>query len=116
MRFKIDENLPAELCDDLRAAGHEADTVAAQGMAGAPDTAILAHVQSENRALFTLDKGIGDVRAYPPDQYAGIVLFRPRTSGRSATLAFVRNHLPVLLQADLKGHLLVVSESGIRIR
>jgi hypothetical protein len=25
VRFKLDENLPIELLDDLRAAGHEAD-------------------------------------------------------------------------------------------
>jgi predicted nuclease of predicted toxin-antitoxin system len=116
MRFKIDENLPAELADELRAAGHDADTVPAQGLADAPDSAILARVQSEGRTLLTLDKGIADVRAYPPDQYAGIVLFRPRTTGRSATPAFVRQHLPTLLQSNLSGHLFVVSESGIRVR
>jgi hypothetical protein len=32
------------------------------------------------------------------------------------TLAFVRRHLPALLQADLAGHLFVVSEAGIRVR
>ncbi|HVT28667.1 MAG TPA: hypothetical protein VHE81_11690 [Lacipirellulaceae bacterium] len=64
----------------------------------------------------TMDKGIADVRAYPPAEYSGIVLFRPRTHGRAATLAFIRRHLPALLAAELSGHLLVVSESGIRIR
>jgi predicted nuclease of predicted toxin-antitoxin system len=116
MRFKIDENLPAEIAGDLRAAGHDADTVPDQGLAGSPDAAILARVQAEGRVILTMDKGIADVRAYPPDQYAGIVLFRPRTTGRSATLALVRQHLPSLLQANLAGHLLVVSETGIRIR
>lgn len=116
MKFKIDENLPAELVADLRAAGHDADTVADEGLAGQPDPVILAHVQSESRALLTLDKGIADVRAYPPDQYAGIILFRLQTTGRSATLAFVRQHLPSLLQANLNGHLFVVSQTGIRVR
>src|SRR5262245_44369986 len=104
MKFKIAENLPAELTLDLRAAGHEADTVSDQAMAGAEDVTILARVQSEGRALLTMDKGIADVRQYPPDQYAGIILFRPGTNGRSATLALVRQYLPTLLQADLKGH------------
>ena len=78
MKFKIDENLPAEVAADLRAAGQEADTVADQGLAGAADPATLAHVQAEGRVLFTLDKGIADIRAYPPQDYAGIVLFAPR--------------------------------------
>jgi predicted nuclease of predicted toxin-antitoxin system len=116
MKFKIDENLPAEIAIDLRATGHDADTVSDQGLVGSPDSVILAKVQSEGRAILTMDKGIANVRVYPPDRYAGIVLFRPRYTGRDATLAFVRQHLPALLQSNLSGHLVVISETGIRIR
>jgi predicted nuclease of predicted toxin-antitoxin system len=116
MKFKIDENLPAELKTDLIAAGYDAETVVDENLAGAPDPQLVQVVQRDDRILLTMDKGIADVRAYPPDQYAGIILLRPRTQGRAATLAFVRRHLPELLRADLSGRLLVVSDSGIRIR
>jgi len=116
VKFKIDENLPAEIATDLVAAGHEADTATDEGLSGAPDGIILARAQLEGRAILTMDKGIADVRAYPPLQYAGIILFRPRTAGRAATLAFVRQHLLTLLQTNLAGHLFVVSEAGIRVR
>lgn len=116
MKFKIDENLPAELLSDFRAAGHEADTVWDEGLSGSPDPPILETVQREGRVLLTMDKGIADVRAYPPEQYSGLILFRPHTTGRKAVTTFVRRHLPMLLQAELKGHLLIVSERGIRIR
>jgi len=116
MRFKIDENLPGELAADLRQAGHEADTVSDQGMSGAADAEVLSRVQLEQRVFLTLDKGIADIREYPPKKYAGIVLFRPPTAGRNDTLDFVRQHLPTLLQADLTGHLFVVSAAGIRTR
>lgn len=116
MKFKVDENLPTEIVADIRAAGHDADSVYDEGLAGAPDSAIMARVQSEGRAVLTMDKGIADVRLYPPDQYAGLILLRPRTSGRAATLAFVRKHLPMLLQATLTGRLYVITETGIRIR
>jgi predicted nuclease of predicted toxin-antitoxin system len=116
MRFKIDENLPKEIAEDLRAAGHDADTVPEQGMTGAADSVVLARVQAEARTILTLDKGIADVRAYPPDQFAGIILFRPHTTARAATLTFVRQHLPTLLLENLSGHLYVVSEVGIRRR
>jgi len=116
MKFKIDENLPSDIAADLRAAGHEADTVIDEGLIGAPDTTILARVQAEGRTLLTMDKGIADIRRYPPQHYAGIVLFRPSLTGRDATLAFVRKHLPALLQLDLSGHLFVVSDTGIRVR
>lgn len=116
MRFKIDEHLPAELASDLRALGHDADTVADEGLAGASDAILMRLIRQEDRVLLTMDKGIADVRAYPPDQYAGVVLFRPATQGRGATLAFVRRHLPILLREDCRGRLLVVSETGIRFR
>jgi hypothetical protein len=116
MKFKVDENLPAGIAEDLRAAGHEAVTVVDQGLAGAPDSVLLATIQSEARALFTMDKGIADIRVYPPHHFAGIVLFRPRTTARAAVLACVRYHLPSLLGIDLNGRLVIVSEVGIRIR
>jgi predicted nuclease of predicted toxin-antitoxin system len=116
MRFKIDENLPEELVSDLRQAGHEADTVFDEGMSGAADAAILARVQVEKRVFLTLDKGIADIREYPPNKYSGIVLFRPPTAGRSETLTFIRQHLRTLLQNDPTGRLFVVSVAGIRTR
>ncbi len=32
MRFKVDENLPAEVAEALRALGHDADTVEEEGL------------------------------------------------------------------------------------
>ena len=93
MKLKLDENLPVELLDDLRQAGHDGDSVQEEGIAGAPDDVVLARAKAEARVLLTLDKGIGDLRVYPLSQFSGIVLFRPPTSGREATRAFARKHL-----------------------
>jgi len=60
VRFKLDENLPVELLDDLRVAGHEADGLHDEGLIGAPDNVVLDLVRREKRVLLTLDKGIGD--------------------------------------------------------
>jgi predicted nuclease of predicted toxin-antitoxin system len=114
MKFKVDENLPAELLDDLRAAGHEAETVLDEGLTGAPDSIVLRKAHAEGWVLLTMDKGIADIRAYPPESYSGIILFRPPTSGRGTVLAFVRRHLLVLLQADLADHLLIITDRSIR--
>lgn len=116
MRLKLDENLPTELLMDLRAAGHDAETIPAEGLTGSIDALVMQRVQSEGMVLLTMDKGIANTRAYPPKRYAGIVLFRPRSSGRGKVLAFVRRHLLAILQAELSGHLLVISERGMRIR
>ncbi len=108
--------MPVELRYDLRALGHDADTVHDEGIAGAPDSTVLQRAKAEGRVLFTLDKGIADVRQYPPREYAGIVLFRPASTGRGAVLAFARRHLPTILDSELTGWLFVVGERSIRVR
>lgn len=69
-----------------------------------------------NRILLTLDKGIANLQRYPVHQHAGVVLFRPDASGRSAVITFVRQRLDKLLGLDLTGRLTVVGPSRIRFR
>jgi len=116
MKFKLDENLPVEILSTLRGAGHEADSVHDEGLVGMPDPQILARVKVEERILLTMDKGIGDIRAYRPDQYAGIVLFRPPSSGRRTVFDFVSQNLQKILDLELRGRLVVVSGTGVRTR
>lgn len=116
MIFKIDENLPLELVADLRRVGHEADSVKDEGIAGAADKKLLGKVRQEGRVFLTMDKGVADIRRYPPKEYSGIVLLRPGHTGRRTVLDFARQHLSDFLQIPLKGRLVVVSRSGIRVR
>jgi len=116
MKFKLDENLPLELVEDLQRLGHDADSVYSEGLVGHPDPDILTAAKSENRILLTMDKGVADVRRYPPTEFAGVVLLRCSKAGRQALLDFIRPNLLRILNFDLPGHLLVVSESGLRYR
>src|ERR1700721_844180 len=116
MKFKLDENLPLEIADAFRNVGHEIDSVQSEGLTGATDIEILHRVQSENQVLLTMDKGIADVRLFPPSEYPGIVLFRPSSSGRGEVLRFVQQALPDLLSLDLSGRLAIVTPKGIRLR
>jgi predicted nuclease of predicted toxin-antitoxin system len=116
MRFKLDENLPLEIGDAFRNAGHEIDSVQSEGLTGATDFKIREQVQIENQILLIMDKGIADIRPFPPSQYPGIVLFRPASSGRGEVLRFVQGALPGILSIDIAGHLVIVSPRGIRTR
>ena len=116
MKFKLDENLPLEIADAFRDAGHEIDSVHDEGLTGVSDEKILAAIQFEGQILLTMDKGIADVRRFPPSEYPGIVLFRPSTSGRGEVLRFVQEALNVLLSTRMSGRLVIVSPSGIRTR
>jgi predicted nuclease of predicted toxin-antitoxin system len=116
MKFKLDEHLPAELADDLRSAGRDAATVVEENLAGVDDPTLMQVVQVEARTLLTMDKGIANVTAYPPGNYAGIVLLRPHQTGRGTVLQFVRQHLPAVLPLISAGVLIVVSDRGTRVR
>ncbi len=116
MRFKLDENLPAELVRDLEQLGHDAATVIQEGLTGAEDLTVVAAASAEGRTLLTLDKGIADIRDYRFEDLSGVVLFRPDALGRKEVLAFLRRHIPGILSLDLKGRLAVVTATGIRIR
>lgn len=116
MKIKVDENLPVSVADDLRALGHDADTVDDERLSGSDDPTVIAQATAAGRALLTLDKGLADVRTYPPSQYAGVILLRPKTTGRGAVVRFVRDDLPHLPDVDPRGRLIVLSEAGIRLR
>ena len=76
MKFKLDENLPASAAAILASAGHDADTVIAEHLAGASDPDVVTAASAVGRVLITLDRGMGDIRAYPPGSHAGIVVLR----------------------------------------
>ena len=117
MRIKLDENLPAELVDDLRAAGHDADSVVSEHLAGEPDPIVADAARRARRVLFTLDKGLGDARRFPPSQHQGIVLFRLGANGRANVRREIIAALPRLARyRSLAGRLVVVTESSIRLR
>ncbi len=116
MRIKLDENLPVGAALALRQMGHDVDTVEDEGLCGAVDPRVIAAAASDGRALVTLDKGLADIRTYPPTDYAGIVLLRPATSGPGAVLQFLEDYFPLIGPLELRGHLVVISDAGVRVR
>jgi predicted nuclease of predicted toxin-antitoxin system len=66
VRFKIDENLPAEAAGILRGAGFDADTVEDEDLSRADDDTVAGRSRSEDRILVTLDLDFANIRAYPP--------------------------------------------------
>ncbi len=116
MRFKVDENLPEEVAEFLVALGYSAHTVEEEGLGGASDPAVISAAEAEGRILLTLDKGItGQLRGSLP-KHCGVVLFRPKSLGRGATLLFVTRHIETLIKLPIADRITVVTETGIRIR
>ncbi len=114
MRFKIDENLPASFATELRAAGHEADTVRDEKLEGATDDVVLATCDREGRVLVTEDLDFANVVAYPPDRHQGIVVMRTRQQGLGALAAFRRLVL-ANLGTSIVGRLWIVEDDRVRV-
>jgi len=116
MKFKTDENLPAEVAALLVRAGHDAMRIDEQEMSGATDSGVAAICQSEARAIVTFDLDFSDVRRYPPDQYAGIIVFRPAVQTVPAVVRMITRIIPLLETEPLTGKLWIVDDSRVRIR
>lgn len=116
MRFKIDENLPAEAAAVLSQRGHNAETALAEGLGGSSDADVSRACINEARALVTLDTDFADVRSHPPEESPGIIVLRLKRQDKPAVLQ-VLARIAVLLETEpLHGLLWIVEEDQVRIR
>ena len=116
MRFKLDENLSPTIAGLLTGAGHDAVTVAEQGLAGAEDPDIASVCLDEGRILLTLDLDFADVRTYPPNRYPGLIVLRISSQAPRRQMEVVSRILPSLSGGSPQGQLWIVEDSRIRIR
>ena len=120
MNFLLDENLSPKVCEDLRAAGHEAIHVRDVGLAGSTDHAVLTHAAEFLQILVTADRGdfgreLAQTRATAPS----VVLLRQlpdvvRAHDVSALL--LANLLPHIASALSSGAFVVLTPRAVRVR
>jgi hypothetical protein len=116
VKFKTDENVHPDLAARLRADGHDVQTIWDESMRGAADGDVAGVCKAESRALVTFDKGFADIRMYPPESYAGLIVLRLDRQSRARLLA-AWNEVAALLEVEpLEGRLWIVDEDGVRIR
>ena len=115
-QFKTDENLPTEVLEVLRTAGFDAISAVDQGLGGAVDPDISQVCKREGRALLTLDVDFADIRAYPPEDYPGVVVLRLARQDKHTILNAVSRIVQHLRTLPLQGQLWIVEESRIRAR
>ncbi|MBP8911127.1 MAG: DUF5615 family PIN-like protein [Phycisphaerae bacterium] len=116
MRFKTDENMPLEVVDLLRAAGHDAQSVFDQGLSGKPDDQIASICRREDRAIITLDSDFGDIRTYLPADYSGLLVLRLPNQSAPEVVRVIRRLLEMFATTDCRGQLWIVERDRIRIR
>lgn len=114
--MKLDENLPLQLKELFIESGHDAETVLDEGMGGGSDPEVLAACVAEDRILVTQDADFADIRAYPPREYPGIIVFRLANQTRDTLLEVGSRLVHTLARSSPEGHLWIVEDSRVRIR
>lgn len=118
MQFLIDANLPRSIVMVCRAHGHDAVHVSDVFPPGASDATVAEHARSSRQCLVTRDYDFADVRAYPPADYAGIVVLE---IADSATATSIRRLMASFLEqehliAQLTSKLAIVEFGRVRLR
>ena len=118
MHFLIDASLPRSTAALIKGHGHDATDVRDIGLGGSPDQNIAAHAQAHQLAIVTRDFDFADIRNYPPDQYAGIIVLE---LPNHAVVPDILNLIDAFLQRqdvlqNLAGRLAIVEPGRIRLR
>lgn len=102
MRFLVDAQLPPALGRLLRERGHLADHVLEMGLAGAPDTAIWAHADTDGATILTKDEDFVMMAILHP---AGpsVVWIRVGNTTNRALLQWFDPQLPNIVEALSRG-------------
>jgi hypothetical protein len=118
MRFLIDADLPRPTADLVRSFGHEATDVRAIGLGGAPDDRIAAHAKNHGLCLLTGDFDFADIRDYPPEEYAGLVVFVfPDDANRDIILNLIQAFFKEQAVLEkLPGRLAIAEPGRVRLR
>ena len=116
MRFKLDENLPQALAQDLSGAGHDAVTCADEGLGGVRDPIVAHHAQEEGRVLITFDLDFSDIRRYAPGTHPGIIVLRLRRQDIVSCSSALSRLLGSVAEDDIRRNLIIVEESRVRVR
>ena len=116
MKFKLDENLPASSTAILTGVGHDVDTVADEGLTGAADQDVVTTATAAGRILISLDRGLGDIRSYPPGSHTGIVVLRLTDQSAAAVSQAISDLTALTNLESLAGAVAVLQRGLLRIR
>lgn len=116
MRILADECVFRITTETLREAGHDVVTAQELSLAGQPDAIVLTAASDSGFVFLTNDMHFGNILAYPPSRYHGIIVLRirPRSQAKvhGALLRFLRGKD----QSDVDESLIIVDQNKYRIR
>lgn len=116
-RSLVDEDLPRSLVRALRSEGLDAQDVRDVGLRGKTDRELLQYAVAEDRTLVTGDLGFANLLKVPLGSHRGILVARLPNEVAVGTLnAVILDAVRALADEDLRGSLVIVEPSRIRLR
>ncbi len=85
-------------------------------LGGRADPVVVAAATTARRMVITLDRGVGDIRQFPPGSHAGIVVLRPVSQSPVAILDLVDRLLHAHDLDELSGCVVIVEPRRVRVR
>ena len=116
MRLKLDENLPHDLADDLTRRGHDVDTVLDEHLGGRKDPIVVQAATDDDRMVITLDRGVGDIRSFPPGSHAGVVVLRPTSQDPGSIRTLVDRLIDAHDLEEFRRCVAIVEPQRVRVR
>lgn len=115
MRIKLDENFGTRAADLLRSAGHDVETVPAEGLCQATDRELAATCCREERCLVSLDLDFGNPLLFNPADHKGLVVVRLRAQTEAADIdRALRVLIEALSSRSVAGKLWIVESDRLR--
>jgi len=115
MRFKLDECLDVRLARLFEDAGHDAETVFSEKLAGAADRILYDICLKENRTFVTQDLDFSNPFVFDPFPTKGIVVLRNPSQLLHDLEGLVKEMISFLRKESPESHLWVVTKGRIRI-
>lgn len=76
---------------------------------------IAAACRGERRTIVTLDLDFSDITAFPPEDYAGIIVLRVRSQSKAHVLSVLTALLPIFETEQIDKKLWIVEEDRVRV-
>jgi predicted nuclease of predicted toxin-antitoxin system len=117
VKFLVDNALSPILSQGLRQSDHDAVHIREYGLQDADDLTVLDRAAKENRILLSADTDFGTILADRRDNKPSVVLLRRRYGRRPETqLALLLRNLPSFQDSLVKGCIVIIEDSRIRVR
>jgi predicted nuclease of predicted toxin-antitoxin system len=114
----LDQNVPYGVIEWLRNARPSWKVIHASevGLDVAPDSVVYAWAQEYGAAVVTFDEDFADRRSFPVGDHFGIVRLRVWPTTFEETTSALRRLLDEVDESELRGALVIVDRSSIRLR